>query len=144
MLIPLVGFLPFDEEGPGINHTIDESLATDDRIVPRYGGEADLPGDGGAFVLCSCWLVDALALSGGSGARDRFATLTEYASPVGPTAEELDPATKTYFGNFPHAFSRIGIINSALYLGHADGHEQPSLPPIGIRLGDPDEVTQSK
>lgn len=144
LLIPIVGFLPFDDERvQGTIDAIDDRLATDDGLVHRYDGDDGLPGDEGAFVLCSCWLVDALALSGRiEAAWDRFDMLTEYVSPLGLVAEELDPGTKTHLGNFPQAFSHIGLINSALYLGHADGYEQPGPPPMGIRLGDPDGVNR--
>lgn len=97
-----------------------------------------MPGPEGAFVLCSCWLIDALALSGHvDDACDRFETLMDYVNPLGLVAEEVDPATDIYLGNYPQVFSHIGIINSALYMGYAQEYEPPGPPPMGIRLGDP-------
>ena len=107
-------------------------------LVDRYNGEDGLSGEEGAFVLCSCWLVDALALSGRvDEARERFEALLEYVSPLGLVAEELDTDSGAHLGNFPQGFSHIGIINSALYLGYAQGKNSPGPPPMGVRLGDP-------
>ncbi|TMT81672.1 glycoside hydrolase family 15 protein [Haloterrigena sp. H1] len=139
LLLPLVGFLPFDDERVrGTIDAIDERLVTDDIFVARYHGDDGLPGDEGAFVLCSCWFINALALSGRvEDARSRFESLLEYLSPLGLVAEEIDPETGAHLGNYPQAFSHIGIINSALYLGYVHGHELPGPDPMGIRLGDP-------
>jgi GH15 family glucan-1,4-alpha-glucosidase len=134
LLIPIVGFLPFDD--PRVHGTIDaidERLATDDSLVHRYDGDDGLPGDEGAFVLCSFWLINALALSGRvEEARERFARMLEYVSPLGLLAEEIDPDTSAQLGNFPQAFSHIGLINAALYLGKAEGQEHPELKQMGI------------
>ncbi|WP_339102817.1 glycoside hydrolase family 15 protein [Haloterrigena salinisoli] len=139
LLLPLVGFLPFDDDR--VRGTIDATEATlveDEVFVRRYDGDDGLPGDEGAFVLCSCWLVDALALSGRiEEAQSRFETLLEYLNPLGLVAEEIDPETGAHLGNFPQAFSHIGIVNSALYLGYMRGHETPGPAPMGIRLGEP-------
>ncbi|MFA9418273.1 glycoside hydrolase family 15 protein [Natrinema sp. HArc-T2] len=139
LLLPLVGFLPFDDERvQGTIDAIDERLVTDDIFVARYHGDDGLPGDEGAFVLCSCWFVNALALTGRvEDARSRFESLLEYLSPLGLVAEEIDPETGAHLGNYPQAFSHIGIINSALYLGYVHGHELPGPEPMGIRLGNP-------
>jgi GH15 family glucan-1,4-alpha-glucosidase len=139
LLIPIVGFLPFDDER--VRNTIDtveDRLLVDDVLVRRYDGDDGLPGEEGAFTLCACWLVDALALSGRvEEARERFDALTDYVSPTGLIAEELDTETGTQLGNYPQAFSHIGLVNSTLYLGYVDGGSQPGPPPMGIRLGDP-------
>lgn len=58
-------------------------------------------------------------------------------SPLGLLAEEIDTETGAQLGNYPQAFSHIGLVNSVLYLGHAKGHELPGSEPMGIRLGDP-------
>ncbi|WP_254769326.1 glycoside hydrolase family 15 protein [Salinilacihabitans rarus] len=139
LLLPVVGFLPFDDERVrGTIEAIESALVDDDVFVLRYDGEDGLPGDEGAFVLCSCWLVDALALSGRvDEARSRFESLLSYLNPLGLVAEELDPETGTHLGNYPQAFSHIGIVNSALYLGYARGRETPGPAPMGIRLGEP-------
>ena len=128
--IPVVGFLPFDDDR--VHGTIDavaERLATDDGLVYRYDGEDGVPGDENPFVLCSCWLVDALALSGRvEEAKDVFDGVRQHASRLGLISEEVDAATGELLGNFPQALSHIGLINSALYLGSAEGRRTVPAP----------------
>lgn len=123
-----VGFLPFDDER--IQGTIDAVMAelmTDDGLVYRYEGGDGIEGDEGAFVLCSFWLIECLALSGRtSEARGIFESVMSYANPLGLFAEEIDPETGEQRGNFPQAFSHVGLINSALYLAHAESDESLS------------------
>jgi len=139
LLLPVVGFLPFDDDR--VQETIDtveSRLVEDEALVRRYDGDDGLPGSEGAFVLCSCWLIDALALSGRvKEARERFEALNEYVNSLGLVAEEIDTDTGSYLGNYPQAFSHIGMINSAQYVGFASGHEIAGPAPMGIRLGDP-------
>lgn len=139
LLLPIVGFLPFNDDR--IQHTIEaveDRLLKGDVLVRRYDSDDGLSGEEGAFVLCSCWLVDALALSGRvEEARSRFETLTDYVNSLGLVAEELAVDTGRYLGNYPQAFSHIGLVNSALYLGHMEGHGAPGPEPMGLRLGDP-------
>jgi GH15 family glucan-1,4-alpha-glucosidase len=139
LLLPVVGFLPFgDERVQGTIETVEERLLEDELLVRRYDGDDGLPGSEGAFVLCSCWLIDALALSGRvEEARERFETLTGYLNSLDLVAEEIDPGTGDYLGNYPQAFSHIGMINSALYVGYAEGREIAEPAPMGVRLGDP-------
>ena len=93
-------------------------------------------------MLCSFWLIDALVLSGRvNEARERFESILEYVSPLGLLAEEIDAETGTQLGNFPQAFSHIGLINSALYLGRAEGKEQPDIEPMGVESANSDTVT---
>jgi GH15 family glucan-1,4-alpha-glucosidase len=81
-----------------------------------------LPGREGAFVLCTFWLVDALTLSGRLGeARELFDGLARRANHVGLYAEQMDPETGVFLGNFPQAYSHVGVVNSALYLARAEG-----------------------
>ena len=139
LLLPVVGFLPFeDDRFRGTIDAVEDRLASDDVFVRRYDGSDGLPGEEGAFVMCSCWLVDALVLSGRvAEGRDRFENLLEYVNDLDLLAEELDPDTGRYLGNYPQAFSHIGLVNSALYLGYAAGRDLLAAPPMGIRLGDP-------
>ncbi|WP_408960487.1 glycoside hydrolase family 15 protein [Natrinema sp. 74] len=139
LLLPIVGFLPFgDERVQGTIEAIEETLVEEKVFVSRYDGDDGLPGDEGAFVLCSCWLVDALVLSGRvDEAQSRFESLLSYLNPLGLIAEEVDSESGAHLGNYPQAFSHIGIVNSALYLGYMRGNETPGPPPMGIRLGDP-------
>ncbi|MBI2402697.1 MAG: glycoside hydrolase family 15 protein [Gemmatimonadetes bacterium] len=118
LLIPRYGFLPGDDPRVlGTIEAVSRGLTADGGLVYRYQADDGLPGGEGAFVLCSFWLVDALALS---GQRDRaeelFVSVLRHASPLGLFAEEIDPASGELRGNFPQAFSHIGVINSALCL----------------------------
>lgn len=128
-----VGFLPFDDDR--IQGTIDavmDHLMTDEGLVQRYDGDDGLPGKDNPFVLCTFWLVDCLALSGRiEEARDLFESTMKYASPLGLFAEEVNPETDEHRGNFPQAFSHIGLINSTLYLNKAE--EGETSEPIGIQ-----------
>ncbi|WP_219912429.1 glycoside hydrolase family 15 protein [Nonomuraea fuscirosea] len=79
-----------------------------------------LPGDEGAFLLCSFWLVDNLISQGRLGpAEDLYTSLGAHASPLGLLPEQIDPSTGTFMGNFPQAFSNIGIIVSGVNLARA-------------------------
>jgi GH15 family glucan-1,4-alpha-glucosidase len=69
-------------------------------------------------VLCAYWLVECLALAGElERAQEWFTAATAYANDLGLLAEEIDPATGTLLGNYPQAFSHIGLINAAWRLG---------------------------
>jgi GH15 family glucan-1,4-alpha-glucosidase len=127
--IPLVGFLPFDD--PRVQGTITairERLTIDDGLVYRYEGADGLPGGEGAFLLCSFWLVDCLALSGDiEEAEQLFERILEHTSPLGLLSEEIIPETGEFLGNYPQAFSHLGLINSAIYLRAAREIEDPLL-----------------
>jgi GH15 family glucan-1,4-alpha-glucosidase len=85
--------------------------------VYRYRFDDSLPGTEGGFNLCTSWLIQAYALVGRRA--DAEALFREYAALAGPTglmAEEFDPATGLALGNFPQAYSHIGLINAALCL----------------------------
>jgi GH15 family glucan-1,4-alpha-glucosidase len=98
-----------------------------DGLVRRYrpeagGGSNDgLPGGEGAFVVCSFWLADALALTGRrEQAKKLFERLLGLANDVGLLAEEYDPVGRRQLGNTPQAFSHVGLVNTALNLaGHS-------------------------
>ncbi|CAL9412077.1 glycoside hydrolase family 15 protein [Streptomyces sp. enrichment culture] len=121
LLIPKVGFLP--PKDPRVIGTVDavrRELATADGLVHRYqtagtrAGVDGLPGDEGAFVLCAFWLVDALALTGRHAeAHALFFRLLELRTGLGLLAEEYDCTRKRQLGNFPQAFSHIGLVQSA-------------------------------
>jgi GH15 family glucan-1,4-alpha-glucosidase len=79
-----------------------------------------IAGDEGAFVLCSFWLVDNLAMQGRyDEAEQLYASLCARASPLGLLSEQIDPSTGEFIGNFPQAFSHIGIIASGVTLARA-------------------------
>ncbi|MFF4771450.1 glycoside hydrolase family 15 protein [Microtetraspora fusca] len=79
-----------------------------------------VPGDEGAFLLCSFWLVDNLVRQGRVGEADElYASLCARASPLGLLPEQIDPSTGGFIGNFPQAFSHIGVIASGVNLTRA-------------------------
>ena len=123
--MPILEFLPPDD--PRIEGTVDaviDRLATDDGLVYRYFGEDGLPGDENPFFLCSFWLVQSLVLIGRvEEARETFENLLRHASPLGLIAEEFDPESGEHRGNYPQAFSHIGLINCAAYLNQASSDD---------------------
>jgi GH15 family glucan-1,4-alpha-glucosidase len=126
LLIPLVGFLPAtDPRIKGTLRAIENKLLIDGEFVLRY--ESDNPGDGlpegeGAFLACSFWLVDNYILQGRyEEARKLFDRLLAHCNDVGLLAEEFDPATGRMMGNFPQAYSHVGLINCALSLTRRAG-----------------------
>ena len=82
-----------------------------------------LEGREGTFVLCTLWLAHALALAHQpTRARQVFERALSYVSDVGLLAEEVDPATGELLGNFPPAFSHIGLVNAAWAISEAERH----------------------
>jgi GH15 family glucan-1,4-alpha-glucosidase len=120
--IPMLGFLP--AEDPRVQGTIDRVLEelTENGLVYRYLCDDGLPGKEGAFGLCTFWLVDALALSGRlDEAWEIFDGVVGRANHLGLSPEQFNPRTGEFLGNFPQAYTHIGMINSAIYLAHASG-----------------------
>ena len=79
-----------------------------------------IPGDEGAFVLCSFWLVENLARQGQlDEAAELYASLCGRASSVGLLPEQIDPTSGEFYGNFPQAFSHIGVIAGGVTLARA-------------------------
>jgi GH15 family glucan-1,4-alpha-glucosidase len=115
--IPLVGFLP--AEDPRVIRTAEaiQRELTVDGFVMRYRSEESpdgLPPGEGTFLICSFWLADNLALMGRTAeARALFERLLAVRNDVGLLGEEFDPRGKRFLGNFPQAFSHIGLINTA-------------------------------
>jgi GH15 family glucan-1,4-alpha-glucosidase len=121
LLIPLVGFLPpTDPRVKGTLRAIEEKLLVGGEFVLRY--EPENPGDGlpageGAFLVCSFWLVDNYILQGRyAEACELFDRLLLRCNDVGLLAEEFDPGAGRMLGNFPQAYSHVGLINCALNL----------------------------
>ena len=123
--MPLVGFLPATD--PRMRSTI-EAIAehlTEDGFVLRYRNQEGLNADGlsgeeGTFVICSFWLVSCLAQGGeAERAEALFDQLAGYANDLGLLAEEIDVATGEQLGNFPQAFSHIGLIVAAYHIDQA-------------------------
>ena len=127
LLMPIYGFLPATDER--MRSTI-EAIArdlTEEGFVLRYRNEEGLNADGlsgeeGTFVICSFWLVRALAQAGElEQAEALFDQLAGYANDLGLLAEEIETASGEQLGNFPQAFSHIGLITAAWELDRARG-----------------------
>ncbi|MFE2378210.1 glycoside hydrolase family 15 protein [Streptomyces sp. NPDC059398] len=124
LLIPQMGFLPPDDKRViGTVEAIQRELSTPDGFVLRYpttGGSAGvdgLEGDEGAFLACSFWLADDLAMIGRvDEARKLFEKLLGLRNDLGLLAEEWDPRLQRQVGNFPQAFSHVPLIDTALRL----------------------------
>jgi GH15 family glucan-1,4-alpha-glucosidase len=104
---------------------IREHLGARAQLLYRYRTQ-ESPGEG-AFGICSFWGAEYLALGGGSvkEAQDVFEGLLGYANDLGLFAEEIDPSTGTALGNFPQAFTHVGLINAALSLAKRLEGEKP-------------------
>jgi len=115
LMMAIVGFIPADH--PRMRATIDAIAAglTDERgLVFRYLAADGLAGDEGSFLLCTFWLAECQALAGDlDAARATFESAITYANDVGLLSEEVDPRTGELLGNFPQAFSHIGLVNAA-------------------------------
>jgi len=128
LLIPILGFLPAND--PRVIGTIDaiQRHLTEDGFVQRYKtGDLNvvdgLAGREGAFLPCSFWLVDALVMMGRhEEGKELFERLLELQNDLGLLAEEYDPRERRLLGNFPQAFTHVGLVNSAYNLSH---HESP-------------------
>jgi GH15 family glucan-1,4-alpha-glucosidase len=123
--IPLVGFLPGDDER--VTGTIDaiSSELGRDGFVSRYStADTDdgLSGDEGQFLACSFWLVSALALNGREDeARTLFERLIGLANDLGLLAEEYDVGRQRQVGNFPQAFSHLTLVRAATAMAASNG-----------------------
>jgi alpha,alpha-trehalase len=129
LLLPLVRFLPPDD--PRIRATVERTARelAPHGLVHRYLGADDgLPGGEASFVICSFWLVDNLALAGhAEQARLLFDRLLGYSNDLGLLAEEVDPASGELLGNFPQAFSHVGLISAAINLQRGRRTHQTQL-----------------
>jgi alpha,alpha-trehalase len=133
LLIPIMGFLPPDD--PRVKGTIDaiSKGLCENGLLRRYEGDDGLPGQEGVFVICSFWLVQALAMTGDRDrARQEFMRILKYRSPLGLFSEEIATESGLLTGNYPQAFSHIGLINAALYLGEEQGKEKPGPELLGL------------
>jgi GH15 family glucan-1,4-alpha-glucosidase len=121
LLIPIMGFLPPDDDRVHATVLAIADELTDDGLVLRY--RLDTADDGlsnaeeGTFTICSFWLVSALAMIGEiERARGLFDKLLSFAGPLLLYAEEIDVATGRHLGNFPQAFTHLALIDAALRL----------------------------
>ncbi len=119
--VSLRGFVPDDDpRALATIEQIDQHL-THNGHVYRYRAEDGLSGDEGTFVFCTLWLVSALARSGQvDRAKERFETVLGCANDLGLLAEEIDAETGRMIGNYPQAFSHIGVIGAAMSIHLAE------------------------
>jgi GH15 family glucan-1,4-alpha-glucosidase len=129
LMLAITGFLP--GEDPRIKATIHATARrlTDERgLVYRYRSHDGLEGEEGTFLLCTFWLAQAQALAGEvERAGATFQTAIASASDLGLLAEEVDPASGEPLGNFPQAFSHIGLVNAAWAIAQAQQHGQADV-----------------
>nr|WP_202439652.1 glycoside hydrolase family 15 protein [Streptomyces sp. SID8356] len=124
LLIPQMGFLPPDDKRViGTIEAIQRELSTEDGFILRYPTEGEeagvdgLEGDEGAFLACSFWMADDLAMIGRvDEARRLFEKLLSLRNDLGLLAEEWDSNLQRQVGNFPQAFSHVPLIDTALRL----------------------------
>jgi GH15 family glucan-1,4-alpha-glucosidase len=124
LLMPLVRFLPPDDERVRATVMAIADELADDGLVLRYRAEQTddgMHGAEGAFAICSFWLVSALSEIGEAGrARELCEKLLSYASPLHLYAEEIDPRSGRHLGNFPQAFTHLALINAVMHVIRAD------------------------
>jgi GH15 family glucan-1,4-alpha-glucosidase len=130
LMMPIVGFLPPTD--PRLLSTLRataERLTDDHGLVYRYRARDGLEGEEGTFLLCTFWLAEAWALAGNvERARETFARAAAFANDVGLLSEEVDPETGEMLGNFPQAFSHIGLVNAAWAINQAEERRRDSGP----------------
>jgi alpha,alpha-trehalase len=139
LVMPLVGFLPVDDARMRATIEAIADRLTDDRgLVLRYAGGDGLPGEEGPFLLCTFWLAEALALLGDMDrARATFEKAVRFVNDVGLLSEEVDPTSDELIGNFPQAFSHVGLINAAWAISQSEAGEEVKPWQAAPRTHDP-------
>jgi GH15 family glucan-1,4-alpha-glucosidase len=138
LLIPLTRFLPPTD--PRVRATvlaIADELTVDGLVIRYRPAESHdgLPGEEGAFTICSFWLVSALIEIGETQrARDLCERLLSLASPLDLYAEEIDPRSGRHLGNFPQAFTHLALINAVMHVIRAETGFQIGALPLGQEL----------
>jgi GH15 family glucan-1,4-alpha-glucosidase len=133
LMLPIVGFVPADD--PRMLATIDaiaERLTDERGLVYRYRAEEGvdgLAGEEGTFLLCTFWLAQALALAGQvERAREVFERAASFVTDLGLLSEEVDAGTGELLGNYPQAFSHIGLVNAAWAIDQAQRARSAAVP----------------
>ncbi len=120
LMMVITGFLGVDD--PRMAATIEKvavDLAAPCGLLYRYTGDDGLGGGEGVFIICTYWLVQCLAAAGQADrATELFERATAYANDLGLLSEEAHPATGELMGNFPQAFSHVGLVNAAWALSN--------------------------
>ena len=124
LVLPLYGYI--DAKHPRMRSTLARIRAElgDDSLIYRYRESAPdgLPPGEGAFGICGFWAVECMALGGELGEADRtFGGLLAYGNDLGLFSEEHEPGTGLALGNYPQAFTHVGLINAALTLAQLMG-----------------------
>ncbi|MDQ0823715.1 GH15 family glucan-1,4-alpha-glucosidase [Arthrobacter sp. V1I7] len=124
LMLPIVGFSPPDPRVLSTLDAIEKHLMDSRGLLLRYRtdtGIDGLGGDEGSFLLCTFWLAQVSALAGRTGhAREVFERAISYANDVGLLSEEVDSTSGELLGNFPQAFSHIGLLNAAWAIHQAE------------------------
>ena len=132
LMMPIMGFLPADD--PRMIATIratEERLTDEQGLVYRYRSHDGLAGEEGTFLLCTFWLAQAQALAGEvDRAAATFERTIAYANDLGLLAEEVDESNGELLGNFPQAFSHIGLVTAAWAISQAAKGLAPSGRPL--------------
>jgi GH15 family glucan-1,4-alpha-glucosidase len=122
LTIPIWGFLPPND--PRVISTIEataKGLTDEHGLVYRYRAHDGLEGEEGTFLLCTFWFAQVQAMAGRiEQAKETFSRAIGYANDLGLLAEEVDPKTRELLGNFPQAFSHIGLVNAAWAINEAE------------------------
>lgn len=121
LLMPLVGFLPADDERMLSTVARVTERLTSNGLVHRYLDDDGLAGGEGTFAICTFWLVDNLAMQGRvDEARALFEHVTSFASDLGLFAEQIDENHGELLGNYPQGFTHLALIRSALAISEAE------------------------
>jgi GH15 family glucan-1,4-alpha-glucosidase len=122
LMMAITGFLPAgDPRMLATIHAIATRLTDQHGLVYRYLSHDGLDGDEGTFLLCTFWLAHAWALAGKvEQARETFVRAIVFVNDVGLLSEEVHPGTRELLGNFPQAFSHIGLVNAAWAIAQAE------------------------
>ena len=135
LLIPIMGFLPADDERVRATVLAISEELTEDGLVLRYRVDRTddgLSGEEGTFTICSFWLVSALAMIGETDAANAlFEKLLSFAGPLLNYAEEIDVATGQHLGNYPQAFTHLALIDAARRLIEAEATPSAAGPAGG-------------
>ena len=111
-------------------------LTDEHGLLYRYRAPDGLEGEEGTFLLCTFWFAQAQAMAGRvEQAKETFSRAVAFANDLGLLAEEVEPKTRELLGNFPQAFSHIGLVNAAWAISEAERlireskvAQRPSLP----------------
>ncbi len=127
LMMPIVGFLPADDPRMlATIHAIATRLTDQHGLVYRYLSHDGLHGEEGTFLLCTFWLAHALALAGElEKAKTTFSNAISFVNDLGLLSEEVAPSNRELLGNFPQAFSHIGLVNAAWAISQGEKRIRP-------------------